>query len=84
MSLKKRYIAFQDYNLDFTYRQVEIFKKMWKQGYSTASIAKKLRCDIVESDLLALDLLLHGKIKNRSGGLAGTKEIEDNKIRIEV
>lgn len=75
---------FQDYNLDFTYQQVEQFKKMWKQGYSTGSIAKKLYCKIVESDLLAIDLLLHGKIKNRVGGLAGTKEIEDNKIRIEV
>jgi len=84
MSLKKRYIVFQDYNLDFTYQQVAQFKKMWKQGYSTASIAKKLRCDIVESDLLALDLLLRGNIKNRVGGLAGTKEIEDNKIRIEI
>lgn len=84
MSLKKRYIVFQDYNLDFTYDKVAQFKKMWKQGYSTASIAKKLRCDIVESDLLALDLLLHGNIKNRSGGLAGTKELSDNKIRIEV
>lgn len=38
----------------------------------------------MESDLLAMDLLLKGKIKNRVGGLAGTKEIEDNKIRIEV
>lgn len=84
MSLKKRYIVFQDYNLDFTYQQVAQFKKMWQKGYSTESIAKKLRCDIVESDLLAIDLLLHGKIKNRVGGLAGTKEIEDNKIRIEV
>lgn len=84
MSLKKRYIVFRDYNLDFTYQQVAQFKKLWKQGYSTGSIAKKLRCDIVESDLLALDLLLHGNIKNRAGGLAGTKEIEDNKIRIEV
>lgn len=84
MSLKKRYIVFEDYSLDFTYRQVEIFKKMWKQGYSTGSIAKKLYCKIVESDLLAMDLLLHGKIDNRVGGLAGTKEIEDNKMRIEV
>lgn len=84
MSLKKRYIVFEDYNLDFTYQQVAQFKKLWKQGYSTGSIAKKLRCDIVESDLLALDLLLHGNIKNRAGGLAGTKELSDNKIRIEV
>lgn len=84
MSLKKRYIVFQDYNLDFTYDKVSQFKKMWKQGYSTESIAKKLLCDIVESDLLATDLLLKGKIKNRPGGLAGTKELSDNKIRIEV
>lgn len=84
MSLKKRYIVFQDYNLDFTYQQVAQFKKLWKQGYSTSSIAKKLHCKIVESDLLATDLLLKGKIENRVGGLAGTKEIEDNKIRIEV
>ena len=75
---------FQDYNLDFTYDKVAQFKKMWKQGYSTGSIAKKIRCDIVESDLLAMDLLLHGKIKNRPGGLAGTKELPDDKIRIEV
>lgn len=84
MSLKKRYIVFQDYNLDFTYQQVVQFKKLWKQGYSTGSIAKKLLCDIVESDLLATDLLLKGKIKNRPGGLAGTKELSDNKMRIEV
>lgn len=84
MSLKKRYIVFQDYNLDFTYQQVAQFKKMWQQGYSTESIAKKLHCKIVESDLLAADLLLHGKIKNRVGGLAGTKELPDDKIRIEV
>lgn len=84
MSLKKRYIVFEDYNLDFTYQQVEQFKKMWQQGYSTGSIAKKLYCKIVESDLLAMDLLLHGKIKNRPGGLAGTKELPDDKIRIEV
>ena len=84
MSLKKRYIVFEDYNLDFTYQQVEQFKKMWQQGYSTGSIAKKLYCKIVESDLLAMDLLLHDKINNRVGGLAGTKEIKDNKIRIEV
>lgn len=84
MSLKKRYIVFQDYNLDFTYDKVAQFKKLWKQGYSTGSIAKKLYCKIVESDLLAADLLLHGKIKNRVGGLAGTKELPDDKIRIEV
>lgn len=84
MSLKKRYIAFQDYNLDFTYDKVAQFKKMWQQGYSTGSIARKIHCKIVESDLLAMDLLLRGKIKNRVGGLAGTKEIEDNKMRIEV
>lgn len=84
MSLKKRYIAFQDYNLDFTYDKVAQFKNLWKQGYSTGSVAKKMRCDIVESELLALDLLLHGEIDNRVGGLAGTKELSDNKIRIEV
>lgn len=84
MSLKKRYIVFQDYNLDFTYDKVAQFKKLWEQGYSTGSIARKLYCNIVESDLLALDLLLHGKIDNRVGGLAGTKELSDNKIRIEV
>lgn len=84
MSLKKRYIVFRDYNLDFTYQQVAQFKKMWQQGYSTGSIAKKLYCKIVESDLLAMDLLLHGEIDNRVGGLAGTKENEDNKMRIEV
>lgn len=84
MSLKKRYIVFEDCNLDFTYQQVAKFKKMWQQGYSTGSIAKKLHCKIVESDLLATDLLLKGKIKNRVGGLAGTKELPDDKIRIEV
>lgn len=84
MSLKKRYIVFQDYNLDFTYDKVAQFKKLWEQGYSTGSIAKKLHCKIVESDLLATDLLLKGKIKNRPGALAGTKELPDNKIRIEV
>lgn len=84
MSLKKRYIAFQDYNLDFTYRQVEIFQEMWEQGYKPSAIAKKILCKKIEVELLAIDLSLKNEIKPRKNGIEGTKELPDDKIRIEV
>lgn len=84
MSLKKRYIVFEDYNLDFTYRQIEHFQEMWKQGYKPSAIAKKILCKKVEVELLALDLLLKNKIEPRENGIDGTVSLPDGKIRIEV
>lgn len=82
--LKSRYIVFQEYNLDFTHKKVERFKEMWRVGYSTSDIADELRYETVEIDLLAVDLLLKEKIKQRPGFLNGILEVQDDKIRIEV
>ncbi|MEG0380074.1 MAG: hypothetical protein RR603_00080 [Kurthia sp.] len=82
--LKSRYIVFQDLKMDYSHNQVKRFCEMWRAGYSTVSIAKKFNCKTVEIDLLATDQLLKNKIQQRPNGFSGTKEIEDEKIRIEV
>lgn len=85
VNIKKRYICFEDYKLDFTHNQVKKFKEMWSEGYACRDIAKLFCCKTVEIELLAGDLFLKEELEVREGGMVGTKVVKRNdKIKIEV
>lgn len=87
-TLKGKHICFDELKLDFTQKQVSIFKDMYEEGYSTTSIARRMCIKTAEVELLMIDLFLRGELQEREGGTAGTKvyvpKNRKEKIIIEV
>lgn len=65
-------------DLDFIWLQseIEIFRKMWKDGYHIIDIADKLERVVDEVGILVIDQVRRGRIHERTGGYAGTRQIE--------
>ena len=72
--MKNNYIALG--NLDFSWDKTEIPKviRYWDSGYSLDKISVKINRRIEDVFLLLYDLSLKEKIKERKGGLFGSKE----------
>lgn len=75
-----RYILFtgdvhETVKFDFTVKQIGTFIDMWNQGHSINKIAQKLNTSKVSAALIAMDLEMSGRIKQRVGGLLGEQKV---------
>lgn len=69
---KIEYLLFENMNLTFTKAEVKKFDYLWKEGLCINDIAKYLKRDINEVNLLVFDRSAKGRIQKRKGGLHGT------------
>lgn len=55
VKLSKRYIVFENRNLDFTYNELKKFHKLYDEGLDIPAIARKMQRRKVEVLLLYID-----------------------------
>lgn len=78
--VNSRYILFtgdvhETVKFDFTIKQIGTFIEMWNQGHSINTIAQRLNTSKVSAALIAMDLEMSGRIKQRASGLLGKQKV---------
>ena len=68
-------IAFEDCNLAYLPEEIELFIKLWNEGYHIADIMDALDRPDIETEILTLYLSFKNKIKPRPGGVLGTDDM---------
>lgn len=79
-TVDSRYILFtgtahETVRFDFTINQIGTFIDMWNRGHSINKIAQRLNTSKVSVALIAMDLEMSGRIKQRVGGLLGEQKV---------
>lgn len=58
---------------DFTQKQIELFRKLWKDGAAHSKICEELKINKNTLALLIIDQSVAGAINNRASGIFGDK-----------
>lgn len=69
------YIALEDLNFFWDYKEVKEFRHMWERGFAIWDIANVFNRDPDEVMLLAMDQARKGRIQMRPGGLWGNRRV---------
>jgi len=68
------YIALEDLNLDWKRGQVDVFDKLWIEGYSLEYISNKFKREMDEVAILVMDRCRKEFIQPRKNGIFDSKK----------
>jgi hypothetical protein len=68
---QKVYIALEELNFIWDFRQVRELDEMWRRGFSLQYMAEYFDRDPDEVAILLMDRLRRGRIRPRKGGIFG-------------